>query len=196
MDQSSNDGNKCLTIEELIRMEINGKNQALARYDSVLWKIRSGYAVVLYGALSLIIKTTGGENFTLKFPSFLTFGLLIIGFSLFAFFIDYNFLKGKLRVVQASDKLFELSHRMATGKDLLESQKKELLKWLQNAGESNRPVAWDAYPNNRDPLYYLYFGTAAIGIVIITLLFFSDNLLLIRRFFKNILDLVGQGIEM
>ena len=33
------------TLGELMRLELDGKNQATGRYDAILWKIRSGYVV-------------------------------------------------------------------------------------------------------------------------------------------------------
>ena len=38
---------------ELRRMAFEGKLQAIRGYDEILWKIRVGYAAVLYGGLSL-----------------------------------------------------------------------------------------------------------------------------------------------
>jgi hypothetical protein len=40
-----------LTVPELIKAEITSKKDALRRYDDIIWRIRSGYVVILYGAL-------------------------------------------------------------------------------------------------------------------------------------------------
>jgi hypothetical protein len=45
-----------LTSDELIRLELRGKLLAIERYDSMLWKIRSGYVVVLYGSLTIVMQ--------------------------------------------------------------------------------------------------------------------------------------------
>lgn len=36
-----------LTIDTLIKDELDGKATAIARYDEMIWKIRTGYAVLL-----------------------------------------------------------------------------------------------------------------------------------------------------
>ncbi len=43
------------SLDELIRSELEGKNIATGRYDEILWKIRAGYVVVLYGALGFFL---------------------------------------------------------------------------------------------------------------------------------------------
>jgi len=62
LDSADQVKTKRLTSEELIHFELQGKFQAVARYDSMLWKIRSGYAVVLYGALVIV----GGTEFNIS----------------------------------------------------------------------------------------------------------------------------------
>jgi hypothetical protein len=42
-----------LTRDELILFELRGKNIAIGRYDTILWRIRSGYLIVVYGSLLL-----------------------------------------------------------------------------------------------------------------------------------------------
>jgi hypothetical protein len=56
-----------LTSDELIRAELRGKFLAIERYDSMLWKIRSGYVVVLYGALTIL--GVGGTSGLIAMPS-------------------------------------------------------------------------------------------------------------------------------
>ncbi len=41
-----------LTLDELIRSQLQGKTRSLGQYDAILWKLRSGYVVVLYGVLT------------------------------------------------------------------------------------------------------------------------------------------------
>jgi hypothetical protein len=45
---------KKLASDELIRAELKGEFLAVERYDSILWKIRSGYVVALYGGLAVL----------------------------------------------------------------------------------------------------------------------------------------------
>jgi hypothetical protein len=48
-----------LSYDELIRLELRGKLLAVERYDSMLWKIRSGYIAILYGTLTIIGGASG-----------------------------------------------------------------------------------------------------------------------------------------
>src|SRR5882672_2255791 len=82
-----------LTVDELILSQLLGKANALNRYDAISWKIRSGYVIVLYGALSVL----SGKDFQLKGITGETAALAILiwvalGISLSAFLIDVNFL--------------------------------------------------------------------------------------------------------
>lgn len=43
-----------ITVDNLIKDELDGKANAIAQYDGMLWKIRSGYAVFLYASIGLI----------------------------------------------------------------------------------------------------------------------------------------------
>ena len=44
-----------LDISELLKVELPGKKVAMGRYDEILWKIRSGYLVVLAGVLGFFV---------------------------------------------------------------------------------------------------------------------------------------------
>ncbi len=43
-----------IRLQDLINSELQTKSTAIHGYDAILWKIRSGYMVVWYGALSLV----------------------------------------------------------------------------------------------------------------------------------------------
>ena len=43
-----------LSLDSLIKDELDGKASAIARYDDIIWKIRTGYAVILYGAVGIV----------------------------------------------------------------------------------------------------------------------------------------------
>jgi hypothetical protein len=123
-----------LTPAGLIRFELTGKNVALGRYDSILWKIRSGYVVVLYGALSLIFGKAAerGVDFAALNTNML---LLISGFSLLGYFVDISFRIRQLRVVAATNLLADQALKLATGEAVDRGLLREL---LQIAGESRR----------------------------------------------------------
>ena len=155
-----------ITYEELIKMELLGKNNAQGGYDSILWKIRSGYAILLYGSLSLIVTSVDKKIITItpdKTPVILS--TLIIGFSFFIAFLDYYFLKCKIRVVDGTNKLMDMAFYLSSNKSLSEEQKHQLKILLHNSGESLEEIDWSKW-NSRSPLL-LYLLTAVFGIVII-----------------------------
>jgi MFS superfamily sulfate permease-like transporter len=88
-----------LDISELLKVELPGKKVAMGRYDEILWKIRSGYLVVLAGTLGFFVT----KESTLKLtPDIL---IVILWFSLVAWIIDINFRRRQLRVVTAYNEL-------------------------------------------------------------------------------------------
>ena len=44
-----------LSVSELLKVELSGKKTAMGRYDEILWKIRSGYLIVLAGTLGFFV---------------------------------------------------------------------------------------------------------------------------------------------
>ena len=90
-------------LNDLIWFELKGKNVALARYDSIIWKIRSGYLVILYGALSLLLSRGGDPHLPLESAMV----LLIWGFSAFVFLVDCTFRIRQLHVVIALNELMK-----------------------------------------------------------------------------------------
>jgi hypothetical protein len=141
LDSADQVKTKRLTSEELIRFELQGKFRAVARYDSMLWKIRSGYAVVLYGALAIVGGTELNISSILGNSRFLVATILLIwGFSLCGFIIDVGFLISKLRVVIASNELYDLALQIALGTVDPRREYSKLRDLLQNSGESLRQV--------------------------------------------------------
>jgi hypothetical protein len=117
---------KPLTCEELVRGELLGKNKASERYDAILWKIRAGYVTVLYGTLTLL----GEKAFDHPWAAF----ALILGFSASAFRIDYTFLRSKLRVVAAQNRLADVTWDVAVGRAAIAAVA-DLPRLLRMSGE-------------------------------------------------------------
>jgi hypothetical protein len=160
-----------LTHAELIKMEISGKNRAQAGYDSILWKVRSGYAIILYGALSLIVTSIDRKVIILTpIKIAIIFSILILGFSVFIALIDYHFLKCKLRVVDANNKLMDIALQLSIGQELSDEDRIRLSQLLHNSGESLTKIDWKQW-NSRSPIL-LYLFTAMIGVVVIQLIIF------------------------
>ena len=121
-----------LTAAELIRLELDGKNVALGRYDSILWKIRSGYVVVLYGSLSLLFGKVAEKGIEIAALDIKTL-LLMSGFSLLAYSMDLTFRIRQLRVVDAKNLLSDQAVKLVSGESIDATVLREL---LHIAGES------------------------------------------------------------
>jgi hypothetical protein len=100
-----------LTPAKLVEAELEGKFKAIAGYDDILWKIRAGYLAVVYGALGLLVGTKDSAVIVdaFKLPPFwaplIVALLLVFGLSIAAFFVDFGYLRKKLKVIAAKDAL-------------------------------------------------------------------------------------------
>lgn len=142
----------------IVRLELEGLGQAIAGYDEILWKIRAGYFGILYGALTIFWGTGGlisagrGEqtlpdligDSTFTFTAF----VLIVGFSLAAFFVDFAYLRKKLKVVVARDRLIRIAYDQRYVEDA-----EEVKALLSIAGEASRedlpPKCYEPYAKKR-----------------------------------------------
>lgn len=150
-----------VTVDSLIKDELNGKANAIARYDDMLWKIRSGYAVFLYGAVGLVVGLVNKGVVQLDAVTAVSVSVLIFGFSAFAAFLDYSFMRSKLRVVDYRDRLAELAYNRAeSGRTDTEDQRK-LIECLKNSGERREHIDWSRRTGFwRPPI--LYGGTCFV----------------------------------
>lgn len=148
-----------VTLDTLVKDELDGKSVAIASYDEMLWKIRSGYAVLLYGSVGVIAGLVNEEVLDLNAYTFLAVGVLVAGFSLCGALIDYSFMNSKLRVVAYRDKLVEFAHGKAVTQTW-EQDSSELLECLKNSGERKDPIDWSKRTGRLRPSIY-YGGTCA-----------------------------------
>lgn len=98
--------------QQLVMSALEAKLHAIGGYDSILWKVRTGYLVVLYGGLTLLLGTS-------EWPAHaavdaapgreLPVLLLVFGFSVSAFLVDFSYQRKKLRVIVARDRLVDLA---------------------------------------------------------------------------------------
>lgn len=117
---------------ELVQEALKSKLAAISGYDEILWKIRTGYLVVLYGASAVIVGKEGvvGQS-TLPFGTGLSLWLLVFGLSFAAFFVDFGYSRKKFKVIVARDALMRIAL------DDLSKPQPRLAKLLQIAGESD-----------------------------------------------------------
>ena len=157
-----------LSYDELIRLELRGKFLAIERYDSMLWKIRSGYIAILYGTLTII----GGASGLIATPDpdinrmLVAVVLLILGFSLMGALVDYFFLRAKARVVNDSNKLEDLALKISTGKACVEARYEELRELLHVSGESTEKVSWAQLRQTLEFVIWIYLITPVLSVAI------------------------------
>jgi len=162
----SNDND--VSIDRLVLDELDGKAAALSGYDESLWKIRSGYAVLLYGSVGLVVGLVD-KNFPDVSSSILcAVGLLVLGFSVFGAFMDYSFMVSKLRVVTHRDILMSLAYDKAVSGSWSVS-KEQLLDSLKNSGERKQRIDWKER-TGRGRLIIYYGGTFLVCISAILVL--------------------------
>ena len=61
-NESASGASGKLTRAKLISSELDGKLKAIAGYDDMLWKIRSGDVAILYGIPAIFLGTEGVPN--------------------------------------------------------------------------------------------------------------------------------------
>jgi hypothetical protein len=100
-----------LIVDELVRSEIAGKIVALNRYDEIIWKIRTGYVLILYGTFGFLLgKGQKLDRLNLQIL------VLICGFSVLAYFVDLTLRIRQLRVVTAVNLLSDLGLNACNGR--------------------------------------------------------------------------------
>ncbi len=137
---ASTDRDAKLTVYDLLRIEIDGKAAAVARYDAIIWKIRTGYVVVMYGAVTLLSALNGKSKIPSRTEWVLP--LLVAAFSLAAFVIDHTFSRSKFRVVAARNELIAACWHALQSDSALETLRQQdtrLVKLLEMSGERHDP---------------------------------------------------------
>ena len=153
-----------ITIDGLISGEIEGKSTAIARYDEFIWKVRTGYAVFLYGSLGIIVGLVGKGTIELNGITIYSILALVIGFSGFAALLDYSFMIAKLRVVNYRDRLIELVFERTKSGPANFNQENELIDCLKNSGEKRESIDWSNRPG-LSRLFFYYGGTCIVCII-------------------------------
>ena len=150
-----------ISVDSLVKDELRGKAAAVAKYDEFLWKIRSGYAVLLYGAIGVVAGLVNQDAISLDSRAAWAGVVLIVGFSVFGALLDYSFMAAKLRVIKYRDRLVELAWSRAMSEKPTEAQNRELLECLKNSGERNERPEWSRRVGQMVPVIY-YGGTGIV----------------------------------
>jgi uncharacterized integral membrane protein len=150
-----------ISVDSLIREALAGKAVAVAKYDEMIWKIRTGYAVLLYGAIGIVAGLVNQKAVSLESRVAWAAVVLIIGFSVFGALLDYSFMAAKLRVIKYRDRLIELAWSRAISAQTEEAPNAELLECLKNSGERKERTDWSRRVGRPVPLIY-YGGTGLV----------------------------------
>jgi hypothetical protein len=129
-----------LTSEQLIKSGLEDQVNAITGYEGIIWKIRSGYVVLLYGMLTLVLGKDGIPNICALVHDFshsLAIFSLILGLSLSVFLIDFGYVRKKLKFVVARELLIELACNINF--DVRNKEDRELLKELLHIAGETRP---------------------------------------------------------
>lgn len=125
-----------ISIDDLIREELAGKADAVAKYDDMLWKIRSGYAILLYGALGIVPALLANDLAAVNWQAAPAVVILVFGFSVFGALLDCYFSARKLLVIEWRDRLIGLTYARAEETcAFLNVPSKGILECLKNSGE-------------------------------------------------------------
>lgn len=129
-----------LTSEQLIKSGLEDQVNAITGYEGVIWKIRSGYVVVLYGTLTLVLGKDGVPNIcviTQDSGHSLALISLILGLSLSVFLIDFGYVRKKIKFVVAREMLIEFA--CSLNFDIRNKEDRERLKELLHIAGETRP---------------------------------------------------------
>ena len=132
---------------EMIRDGIAGKDKAIAAYDEMLWKVRAGFASVLYGSATLIVSLVDKSKLAVSLGAGAYVAILLIsGFTIAACSLDFSLLRSKLRVVESKEELVDLALLLTSSSDLDQWRGTPLNVLLHNSGEGRAPIHWEKHP--------------------------------------------------
>jgi hypothetical protein len=95
----------------LVHTALKDKRDAIQQYESIIWKVRSGYILILYGALTLVLGRQGVPDICVLLHSSgnsLALFSLIVGLSVSVFLLDRGYVCKRLKIVAARDRLIDL----------------------------------------------------------------------------------------
>ena len=157
-----------ISMDQLVADELVGKAAAISGYDEILWKIRAGYASVLYGSVAILSGLVEKNALVFGEGVLLSATILIVGFSLFGVGMDYSFMCSKLRVVEHRDRLIRMSCDKAKSGAWPDNMN-DVIDSLINSGETKDRIDWYKRPGLRR-LAFLYGGTCLVCVLAINVL--------------------------
>ena len=130
-------GERPLT-DQLISSEISGKNAAIHAYDSIIWKIRSGFLTLLFAGWGIILSGLVEKSATVNLEKAKPFVLMMlvvsIGLAVGGATIDINYVRRKFRVIHDLNKLLGMSLQLEEGQT--DVQRADLRSAIRVSGDS------------------------------------------------------------
>ena len=167
MDSDGQQSSERLTIDGLIRLELQGKTMAAGRYDAILLRIRTGYVVAVYGTLLLFAGKENALSVVAGNPALALASLVtVLALTIILAIIDMSFRIRQLRVVMAFNRLIDIALELAMGKEVEGSG---LFPLLHIAGESSLPIGARRYLTTIALIALLYLSMPALGFLVYAL---------------------------
>jgi hypothetical protein len=156
---------RIITRDDLVLSELKGKHEAIGRYDTIIWRVRTGYIAVLYGSLLLFSGKDNGLERVLAsrgtaFGAIATIAVLSVALAL----IDLGFRLRQLKVVDAYNRLTDVAFAMASGDEVHD----DIRVLLHNSGESSVPIDRRKLKHAILLIFSLYLAMPALAIAVYT----------------------------
>ncbi|MEO6613412.1 MAG: hypothetical protein ABIT05_09055 [Chitinophagaceae bacterium] len=161
-------------FKQLITSEIGGKNAAIHAYDGMVWKVRSGFLVLVFAGWSLMIKSVleaGGllDQFMGYILIYAAFSVLL---ALAAFFIDRNYARRKFRVIHDLDLLTQEVSSIDFEK-MPKEVEETLIGYLKISGDTdNRKYRTAPYQNEMMVSRVIYIAPNSIILILLAYNYF------------------------
>lgn len=117
----------------LVKTELTGKKAAIHAYDTIIWKIRSGYLTIFFASWGVLIGSLVGDSSSDDYVFSLVIPIWILNLvvSIAAQTIDKNYNQRKCRVIADVDLLYEtlidIGSRVSLVGQLVSTETEELV---------------------------------------------------------------------
>ena len=121
---------------QLLFNELEGKNRAIHAYDSILWKVRTGFLTLIFAGFGIILSGLIKDGVDISRAQQYLFVMLLVssGLSISAIIIDINYLNRKFRVIRHLNKLLKVASTLDANPN--EEKLKELRQYFKVSGDS------------------------------------------------------------
>ena len=121
-------------LKDVILGEIGGKNAAIHAYDGIIWKVRSGFLVLVFSGWSILLKSMGDGSLQKENTILLVSCMFLISLaiSIGGWMIDRNYVRRIFKVILALNKLMDVLKKSKGDTDYIPVK---LLKIVRDDGD-------------------------------------------------------------